>query len=70
MSGYKILFFHGSGSGLEKFMESDLVCPERLDLDLDPDQVQQIMDPDPVCPKRLDPDQDPVNIRPDPKPRS
>ena len=46
-----------SGSGFEKIM--DPVCPERLDLDPDPD-------PDLVCPERLDPD--PVNIRLDPKP--
>ena len=43
----------GSGSGLEKIMDPDPVCPERLD-------------PDPDCPERLDPD--PVNIGPNPKP--
>ena len=42
----------GSGSGFEKIMDANSVCPERLD-------------PDPVCPERLDPD--PVNIRLDPK---
>ena len=46
----------GSGFGLEKIMDPDMVCPERLG-----------PDPDPVCAERLDPDQDPVNTRPDPK---
>ena len=53
----------GYGSGLEKVMDLDPVCPQRLDLD-------------PVCPKRLDPDPvrperlnlDPVNIKLDLKP--
>ena len=43
----------GSGYGLEKIMDPDPVCPERLD-----------PDPDPVCPESLDTDPDPVNIRP------
>ena len=45
----------GSGSGIEKILDPDPVCPEGLDPDLDR-----------VCPERLDPH--PVNIRPDPKP--
>ena len=47
----------GSGSGLEKIMNTDLVSPERLG-------------PDPVYPEGLDPDPDPdlVNIIPDPIP--
>ena len=43
----------GSGSGLQKFMDPDPVCSERLD-------------PDQLCPERLDPDPDAVNFRPDP----
>ena len=39
-----------SGSGLEKIMDPDPVCPEWLD-----------PDPEPVCPERLDPD--PVVLR-------
>ena len=31
-----------SGSGIEKIMDPDPVCPDKLD-------------PDPVCPERLDP---------------
>ena len=34
---------HGSGSGLEKFMDRDQVCPERLD----PDPVNIRPDPQP-----------------------
>ena len=49
----------GSGSGLEKIMDPDPVCPERLD-PVFPERL------DPVFPERLDPD--PVNIRFDPKP--
>ena len=47
--------FSGSGSGIEKIMDPDPVCPERLD-----------PDPNPVFHERLDPDL--VNFRPDPKP--
>ena len=63
----------GYGSGLEKVMDLDPVCPQRLD----PDPVRPVsLDLDPVFPKRLDPDPvrperlnlDPVNIKLDLKP--
>ena len=38
----------GSRSGLEKIMDPDLVCPERLD-----------PGPDPVCHERLEQDPEP-----------
>ena len=36
-------FFPGSGSGLEKIMDTDPVCPERLDPNPDPINIR----PDP-----------------------
>ena len=56
-----------SGSGIEKIMDPDPVCPDKLDPDpVCPERLDS--DSDLVCPERLDSDSDPVNIRPDPKP--
>ena len=53
----------GSGFGLEKIMDLNPICPERLDPD---SGFPKMLDPNLVCPERLD--SDPVNIRTDPQP--